>query len=73
MLNSRLCVAYVEAGRGREYFEKHIKERIEEQKKYSGEPLDLNEMIPISAGTLVLRRHPELFPECTFKSKWHSI
>jgi len=62
MLNSRICVAHVEAGKGQEYFEKYIKGKV--SLKREGGQLESSELLPVSAAAFILRRNPELLPEC---------
>lgn len=63
MFNTRLSVAFVNAGRGKEYFEKYILGGVAQLKEGSvGED---NETIPLAGSTYVLSRLPDLLPQCT--------
>jgi hypothetical protein len=63
MYNTRLCVAYTNAGRGREYFENYVKSNLE--KSIGDEPTD--SYFPLSGATYILIRNEDLLKDCKFQ------
>ncbi len=56
MLNTRLSIAYTNAGRGKEYFEEYVKKVVKQP--------DFATSVPLAGSTYILVRHPELLQEC---------
>lgn len=62
MFNTRLCVAYTNAGKGREYFQEHIKKTVDGLQLSGGD--DSSQSVPLAGATYVLIRHEDLLSEC---------
>jgi len=60
MYNTRLCVAYTNAERGKEYFENYIKPHFDTPKSEGEE-----RYFPLSGATYILIRNEELLKECS--------